>query len=390
MSVYKPATSRYWQYDFQYQGRRFHGSTGVENRRSAEEVERRKRRAAALGELDTDDIPTLEQAASAWWRDHAQHLRTADTLWRRIGTTLRLLGKATKITDIDQAAVARAIQKRRRETFAKAPRKIIDGRRVEPVRYPVAPATVNADVINVLRRILKHAAAGGPAGLARRLPDIDWKALRLAEPEPKFRMYSAAQRAAWRGQCDETAAFALDLLLTYGLRFGELFFDPAAYLPGDEAEGIGPHLLIDKRKRGLLFLPLRQDDARQIAARAGQAIAANLTSIWIERGPKGRLTTVPYYGLQTRLRSAARRANLTLARMIHGARHHAGTILLHRTQNPRVTQQLLGHADPRSSARYAHVLTQDLRAALDQESRNSPEPPTGAPEFTPPKQRRRP
>lgn len=52
MSVYKPAKSRFWQYDFQHKGRRFHGSTGVEGKRDAEAVERRIRIQAAKGELD--------------------------------------------------------------------------------------------------------------------------------------------------------------------------------------------------------------------------------------------------------------------------------------------------------------------------------------------------
>ncbi len=38
MSVYKPARSRFWQYDFVQNGRRFHGSTGQETRRAAEAV----------------------------------------------------------------------------------------------------------------------------------------------------------------------------------------------------------------------------------------------------------------------------------------------------------------------------------------------------------------
>jgi hypothetical protein len=52
MTVYLPKNSRYWAYDFQLKGRRYHGSTGVETKRKAEEVERRIRGQAATGELD--------------------------------------------------------------------------------------------------------------------------------------------------------------------------------------------------------------------------------------------------------------------------------------------------------------------------------------------------
>lgn len=119
MSVYKPPQSRYWRYDFQYQTRRFHGSTACETRRQAEAVERRKRQQAAMGELDLADIPTLNQAASRWSREKAEGLGTADTVWNRIKINLRLLGKDTLITDITTTRVDAAIQ-RRRETYAQA------------------------------------------------------------------------------------------------------------------------------------------------------------------------------------------------------------------------------------------------------------------------------
>lgn len=387
MSVYKPQKSRFWQYDFQQNGRRFHGSTGVENRRLAEEVERRKRRAAALGELDVDDIPSLHQAASTWWTNHGQHLRAAEAVWRRIGINLRIFGKNTKVTDLDQGVVTRGIQKRRNETFTRAPRKTVKGKRVEPRRYPIAPATVNADIVGVLRRILNDVRTDDR--IAKIMPEINWKKLHLAEPEAEFRLYSRDEREAWLGECDEVARFFLRLLLTYGPRFSELYFHPAAFMPADLEDVRSAHLAIDKRKRGFLLLPLRDDDAGQIAARVGRAMAADLGSIWFEQAPDGTLVEIPKGGMIARLRSAARRAGLRKPRLIHGARHHAGTMVLHRTQNQRMPQQLLGHADPRSSTRYAHVLTKDLKAALEQESRNSPEAAVGAGEFIVPKQRRR-
>lgn len=53
MSVYKPKNSPYFHFDFVWQGRRFHGSTGCRNRRDALIFEQRERLAAvhALGLL---------------------------------------------------------------------------------------------------------------------------------------------------------------------------------------------------------------------------------------------------------------------------------------------------------------------------------------------------
>lgn len=378
MSVYKPAKSRFFQYDFQYQGRRFHGSTGQETRRAAEAVERRKRQAAALGELDVDDIPTLQQAASAWWTDRAQHLRTADDVWTRIKICLRLVGERTRVSEIDSGVVLRAIQRRARETYARSTAE-------KARRYPVQPATVNADIIATLRRILRHAAKGDPR-IKSLMPAIAWDELRLPEPEGALRIYTAPQRAAWRAACDPTAAIALDLLLTYGMRFSELFFAPSAFHPAEDDEGGFAFLLLEHRKRGLMVLPLRDDDARAIAARVGRAIAAGLPSIWLEQDARGRLVAVGYHGLYARLRSAAKRAGLTadMNRVIHGARHHAGSTIVQRTGNLKTAQQLLGHANIASTMRYAHMLGADLKAALE----STPREPAGDAGFEPPKQPR--
>ena len=55
-------------------------------------------------------------------------------------------------------------------------------------------------------------------------------------------------------------------------------------------------------------------------------------------------------------------------RRIHGARHHAASTMLRRTGNLKAVQSLLGHASIHSSQRYAHVLTSELRAALEDET----------------------
>lgn len=396
MSVYKPAKSRFFQYDFRAKGRRFHGSTGVETRRKAEAVERRLRERLAAG-ISLDPAMTLDHAAGRWWAEVGQHLTTARDLERRIALCLRLIGAHRPLPEITTAVLSRAIERRRGETFAKGPDKPATARRpARPAkRYPVSNATVNADIIGVMRRILRraHTTWETPA-----LPAIDWKALTLREPAPAIQYYTQGQRQAWADQCDPTARFALTLLLTYGPRFNELFFPPTAFDPGldrgppgkDGRPTPAPCLVLARRKGDVPHvIELRADDASEIAARAGRAIAADLPSIWFEQDPVPPalakvskaareaahiLRPVTYYGLQSRLNSAARRAGIDGKRLIHGARHHAGTETLRRSGNLKLTQQLLGHKDITSTLRYAHALQGDLRALVESESRNSPEP----------------
>jgi len=380
MGVWKPKQSRFWHYEFRFKGCRFHGSTGVETRRKAEAVERRRREEAALG-LPQDGGLTLDQAAGRWWSEVGQHRKSAHIVERRIATVLRLVGAGRRISDIATRDVARAIEQRRGETYSRAPDRPATARRParKAKRYAVANATVNLDIIGTLRPILTRARK---TWQEPGLQEIDWRALTLAEPPPRIQYYTDAQQAAWLNECDDSARVPLRLLLTYGLRYGELFFPPAAFDPE------GPRLVLARRKKDPHVVPLRADDARQIAARVGRAAAANLTCIWYEADPKGKLVELTYLGLQARLRSAAKRAKIPPGRVIHGARHHAGTAILRQTRNLKVAQQLLGHVDIKSTLRYAHALEDELRAGLEAESRNSPEAPTTEAEFSPPKQRR--
>ncbi len=371
MSVYQSTKSRFYQYDFQFKGKRFHGSTGVEGKREAETFERNLRTKVALGTFDPDEGLTLDHAAARWWEEVGSRLRTKADLERRLTTLITIIGRNVLLTQINTRVVSQAIERRRSQTFTKG----LDREGRPAKRYPVSNATVNADIISPLRRILRRAETVWEVkGLAK----INWRALTLPEPEPKIRIYTPEQQAAWRNECDPVTRFALDLLLRYGLRLGELFFRP------DDFDASGPRVVINNRKCGPHMLPLRQDDGREVSARVGRAKAAGLSHIFFEEviqphGTSTRETVTPvsltYYGLQSRLRSAAKRAGINLSRVIHGTRHHAGTVMLGKTGNLKLTQQLLGHADIKSTLRYAHALEGDLRHALEDHQRPSHQPP---------------
>jgi integrase len=48
----------------------------------------------------------------------------------------------------------------------------------------------------------------------------------------------------------------------------------------------------------------------------------------------------------------------------HDLRHTLGTRMLRKTQNPKLVQQLMGHKDIEATMRYAHVLMDDMAAAM--------------------------
>ncbi len=360
MSVYLPKTSRYWQYDFQLKGRRFHGSTGVETKRAAEQVERNIRRQAALGELDDAARMTLDTAAARWWDERGSSLKGGDRLESRMARMIQLVGPNTAIGEITTKAISRAIEKRRGQTRTHA--KGDDAR-----EYLPSNATVNRDMIDTLRPILNRARKAWGAVL----PVIDWQALRMSEPKPKpkelvgddFDRVLAEIRPHWH----DMARFAA----RYGCRLAELFF---ALDDLDVADLDNARLKLRERKGGDDHtIPLLREDAAMLATRLGRARSAGLKTVWFrerrQSGPGGKtiLTALTYNGAEIAMRRAMERSGLKATkglRGFHDFRHHAAMTMLRSSGNIRVAQRLLGHADIKSTLVYAHAIETDVRAAL--------------------------
>lgn len=362
MSVYTTAKSPYWQFDFVIDGTRFHGSTGQTTRRAAEAVERTKRLEAGTGQLGKVAKMTLNDAAGQWWRERGFRRGDAADIERRIGVVLRLVGPARLLGDIDQTVISDAIERRRGETFTKS-------NKPGAKQRPVSDSTVNRDIIETLRPILRRARTHWtPKNKPHGLPEIDWTELHLSEPTGLSRLYSRAELAAWREACPDDLLLALDMILVYGLRLGELLFPPSAF----KADAEEPALDLQKgRKRDtILHVPITRQHGRELAARCARAIAAELDSVWYyQEGEKLRAYT--YAQIEYRLSKAADAAGIDGGRRIHGGRHHAGSTVMKRTGNLKAVQGLLGHASINSSQRYAHIQTSDLRAMLEADAEQS-------------------
>lgn len=313
---------------------------------------------------------TLDQAAGRWWDEHGRTLKGGPGLEARIERVVLLVGPSTPIREITTKVVSQAIERRRGQArvHSTAP----DAR-----RYLPTDSTVNRDMIDALRPILNRARRTWEA----KLPEIDWAALRRAEPKPRptefagddYERMLAEIRPHWHGM--------VDFARRYGVRLAELFFDL------DDLDVSNPddaRIKLRERKGGdEHVIPLLPDDAALMAARLGRARAAGLTSVWFRErrlpGPGGKIILKPltYWGLEIAVRRAMTRSGLRAAkgmRGIHATRHHAAMQMLRKTGNLRVAQLLLGHADMKSTMVYAHAIEDDVRKALADVHRNSPEP----------------
>lgn len=306
---------------------------------------------------------TFDQAAGRWWREVGINRGDAADVERRLTRLIALIGKGTTLANINQTTVSEAIEARKTQGMRRAASK--DAK----VYFP-SNSTINRDVIETLRPVLRRAKTHWcPTGSTHGLPEINWGELRLSEPRGLSRSYSEREQDRWLAAATELeVGLALEMLLDYGLRLGELLFG-LDHL-GGEVET--PVLVLQKgRKRDVrLEVALTVDHGRQLAARAARARLAELDTVWfvqdgLNRDGTEKLAPMTYAMLEYRLSKAADMAGIPGGRRIHGARHHAGSAMLRDTKNLKAVQSLLGHATIQSSQRYTSVLNSELREAIE-------------------------
>lgn len=367
MSVYRPKNSPYYHYDFQFKGRRVHGSTGVTARGRAEKIERDIRTQLAEGKLDDAAQMTINVAAARFWEEHGKDLDSAPDLDRRIATAVSLIGKDRRLVDIDTAMVNRAIQKRKTM--------LVNGTR------PPSNATVNRDIIDTLRPILRRARKRWGA---KGLPEIDWGELRLTEPKPKPKELTEAEFAAYLAAMPEYWRDLARFCRRYAIRIGEAFF-PLGAIDVEDRENARVTLR-DRKSDDDHVIPLLPEDADLIRARVSRAQAAGLETIWfrVSKTYRGKLLPLTYSGAVGAFRQAMTATGLRERKGMKGShdlRRDGAMKTLRATGNLRVTQRLLGHASIQSTLVYAHAIESDVKAALAAVSRNSPEAPAQSPEI---------
>jgi len=327
---------------------------------------------------------TLDQAAGRWWDEHGRTLKGGDRLESRIERAVTLIGPGTPLSEITTKVIARAIERRRGQTRVHTKAK---GAR----EYLPSDSTVNRDMIDTLRPILNRARRTWEA----KLPEIDWAALRRAEPKPKPTEFAGNDYERMLAEVRPHWHPMIDFARKYGVRLAELFFGLDDL---DVSDPENARVKLRERKGGdEHVIPLLAEDAAMMAARLGRARAAGLKTVWFRekrlRGPAGKLILKPltYGGLEIAVRRAMTRSGLRASKGmkgIHATRHHAAMQTLRRTGNIRVAQLLLGHADIKSTMVYAHAIEDDVRKALAEVHREGREPEsdqgqTAAPSLNP-------
>lgn len=349
MSLYKPAKSKFWHYDFQFKGARHHGSTGCTAKRDAARFEDDRRREAALGERAKPTI-TVEEACDTW-QEHVGGRKASHA------TTLYQLGYL--VTGLGARTMLHALTFRQVQDYAA---KRHHGR---------TPATVNRE-IELLRRVVKWTEPRG-----YEIPTLDWKALLYVEPKGRVRELKADEERRLFAALPDNLKPLVEFALLCGQRKSEVVtlrwadVDLAAAKATVTVKGGDPHTF-----------PLSPRMVAIIKAQP-KVCPQVFTYVCTRRAPKRKDRTArvvgeryPFskQGWNRQWRKALKDAGIENYRF-HDNRHTAATRNLRAGGNLKAVQNLLGHTNIATTSRYAHALDEDVRAMLfATESRNSPEP----------------
>jgi integrase len=363
LSVYKPKKSPYWHYDFWLGGVRFSGSTGTASKPEARRLEdERKREARRDRELARSaDATEIIRVFARFWEERGKHDRGAyTTLYRmdalRAGLTeiLKARGKKAALGAIDEDVLAEYVARRRGEPIR---RKRKDGTTASRAR---STASVNRE-LQILRRILRRAAMVWKLGNV--LPS--WGGLLIAEADERVVTMGEEREAALLAAMREDYRPAARFLILSGLRRGNVFpLDPSAV----DFEAGAITLRLKSRKPGgrLHVLPMTREMVVLIANEIGKHPDAVFTyRARSARGGRARGGRYPIDAgsFQKELKRAARSIGLPDLR-VHDLRHVAGTRTLAATGNLRAAQAQLGHTRVSTTTKYAHILLEELRAAM--------------------------
>jgi len=356
MSLRKDPRSPHWQYDFQINKRRFHGSTHCTTKRDAERFEAKLRASIALGDVDKSPI-TLDVACAEFWDQSGKHDASSSTTDYQVAKLCSLLGERKLLSELGPKEFNTYIAKRRTEG--------------------VGPATINRE-LEVARRIWKLAAAN-----SHQVPTIgqdrhvEWAALMLDEPQERVReLLPDEERRLFEHLGDDLAA-VVEFAMLSGQRKASVIT-----LERSRVDLAGMRATVTMKGSKQHTFPLTARMAEIILERPEVDDCPYVFTYKCRRPSparkdrparhKGKRYPFSSKGWSRQWRQALADAEISNFRF-HDLRHTRATRLVRATGNLKAVQKLLGHSDISTTARYAHVLDEDLRIAMAAgELRNSP------------------
>lgn len=367
MSVYKTEKSPFYQYDFQIRSRRFYGSTERTSRTEAEKleaVERKRAKELVAAEAKSRTSLSIDDVALRLWDHVAQHDADDQATSTNLNRLVEYFGRTTPLTAIDHNKAKQMVAWRRSHRVSRRGKRTKQQGEALPL---VSNATVNRSTIKVLQRVFTFAKSEGTIFES----EPKWDDLLLLEPVERVRELQDNEAAAiddtvrddYRPFFDFVRASGMRLKECVTLRWSEVNFGTKQIVRTGKG-GRRVVFPITPAVREILF-PLRGQHPEFVFTYVAVYGNRLLGRVRKQRYP------LTYSGAKTAWQRLRTTSGLLDFRF-HDFRHDFGTKLLRDSGNLRLVQKALNHRDIKSTLRYAHVLDEDVAAAVErlEKSRN--------------------
>ncbi|KZM42917.1 tyrosine-type recombinase/integrase [Labrenzia sp. OB1] len=371
MSVYRrkdkaaQEVSKVYYFDFQWNGHRFSGSTGKTSKKEALAFEKRERERVKTPRDDT----SIDGAFQRWWEEIGEGLARPDTIFWRLELLQDILedlladeGKPLHLSYVSTNHLAKYAQIRSKQPNRRN-------------KLP-SPSTINRE-IQLLRSVMRRAALVWEKDI--RLPNFG----QVLGEEPEERVVEIPEDIydRIREKMRDDYHDVMDFLLLAGNRAGNVLVSQSRLLKPQDVD-FDKHevtFYVKSKKPGgrRVVLPITQPMLVLLANNIGKhedavfTFIARRTRAGRIRGHRYPISLSAFYGEFKRAAIAVGRPELRP----HDLRHTGATRVLRKTKNLRVAQKLLGHTRITTTAKYAHVMNDDFRKALE-EAHKSREIPT--------------
>jgi integrase len=365
MSVYKHVKSPCWQFDFQIDGYRFSGSTGIKKgrpKREAEKVEKSERRKAEqlCAEIKRSNREPLRLGAAAhrWWAEIGQHKKETD-IEGALNWLVAQIGPDKYLHEISNDDISRAMTERRK-AVVKAGRDSDD----RQIYRPISARTANRTVVLLLKRVIRRASEAWDVVIFK------WPTWKVHLAEETIRPIGEVsideeERIEAQGR-DDYAPFREFATIT-GLRRSEclLTWPQVDFDNGVVrliAKGSKPRIVpLTRRAYEIVWAQRGRHDMAVFTYVATRTMTEPRSGREIIKGERYPITKEGLKSIQGRLFKRA-----GVKRRWHDLRHTAAMRTLRTTGNLKLVQKQLGHASIATTARfYADALVEDVRACME-------------------------
>lgn len=332
---FRPKKSRFWHYDFQIGGCRFHGSCGTEDYEEAKAVEAQARVAAKAAPKAQPGLFRLSEAIGTYWTDVSQHQPSARTSWGQGKAVLSVLDPAMVLADLTQADLQRFVSVRRAE---------------------VSNGTVNRQ-LQYFGRAVRHMVKVYGATV----PQLDFKAVETKEPIERIRELTKAEQARLFEKLRPDLHPIAKMALMTGARRATL-----TGLLWSDVDLNTRRIRFQLKGGGQMHFPINAELRAFLSALPKSDLPEHrryvLTFVDEQTGERRRFSANGG-GIWEDWREAVDAADIVNFRF-HDLRHTFATRMLRQTGNLKLVSRLLGHTQIETTMRYAHVMDEDMHDAL--------------------------